>query len=46
MYECMAKAVDPIHPAVERGLALHKLARLLTMAMGGEARESSIRIRS
>ena len=31
MYECMSKSVDPIHPAVERGMALHKIARLLTM---------------
>ena len=37
MYECMSKAIDPIHPGIERGIALHKMARLLTMALGGEA---------
>ena len=37
MYEGMSKGLDPINPAVERGLALHKIARLLTMGLGGEA---------
>ncbi|MCF7734390.1 MAG: alpha amylase C-terminal domain-containing protein [Akkermansiaceae bacterium] len=34
MYWHMAKA-DP-HPVVERGIALHKLIRLVTLAFGGE----------
>ena len=38
MYECMGKTRDEApHPAVERGVALHKMARLLTLGMGGEA---------
>ena len=37
MYECMSKSVAPTHPAIERGVALHKMARLLTLALGGEA---------
>jgi 1,4-alpha-glucan branching enzyme len=37
MYEGMNKHADPIHPAIERGVALHKIARLLTLAAGGEA---------
>ena len=37
MYECMSKSVTPTHPAIERGVALHKMARLLTLALGGEA---------
>ena len=36
MYERMSKD-PPAHPAIERGVALHKMARLLTMALGGEA---------
>ena len=44
MYECMSKTPPVghesewhVHPAVERGVALHKIARLLTLSLGGEA---------
>ena len=40
MYDCMGKPNEDeclaIHPAIERGVALHKMARLLTLGMGGE----------
>jgi 1,4-alpha-glucan branching enzyme len=34
MYEHMGK--DDAHPVIERGIALHKLIRLTTLALGGE----------
>lgn len=34
MYHHMAK--DDDHPVIERGIALHKILRLLTLALGGE----------
>jgi 1,4-alpha-glucan branching enzyme len=36
MYWHMAKAEAPRHVAIDRGLALHKMIRLLTYALGGE----------
>lgn len=36
MYDCMSE-VGPLTPIIARGLALHKLIRLLTLALGGEA---------
>lgn len=36
MYEFMS-CLSPLTPIIERGLALHKEIRLLTMALGGEA---------
>ena len=35
MYTSMS-AVSPLTPTVDRGVALHKLIRLVTMALGGE----------
>jgi hypothetical protein len=35
MYWHMSKLEKPIHPVVDRGLALHKMIRLLTYALGG-----------
>ena len=39
MYECMCKPQHDrgAHPAIERGVALHKMARLLTLTLGGQA---------
>ena len=46
MYECMGKKKPShltesddwsVHPAIERGVALHKIARLLTLTLSGEA---------
>ena len=38
MYGCMSKTREEgVHPAVERGVALHKMARLLQLTLGGEA---------
>ncbi len=36
MYDGMAVASAP-NPAIDRGIALHKMIRLLTMALGGES---------
>ncbi|VDL80728.1 unnamed protein product [Nippostrongylus brasiliensis] len=36
MYDFMSE-VTPYTPIIERGIALHKMIRLLTMALGGEA---------
>lgn len=36
MYDFMS-CLSPLTPIIERGLALHKEIRLLTMALGGEA---------
>lgn len=36
MYDCMS--IDsPLTPIIDRGIALHKMIRLLTYALGGEA---------
>lgn len=35
MYWHMAK--DDIHPVIDRGMALHKMIRLITLVLGGEA---------
>ena len=38
MYDFMAaRGVGPQSPAVDRGIALHKMIRLLTMTLGGES---------
>ena len=37
MYWHMSAAESPRHPVIARGLALHKLIRLLTCSLGGEA---------
>jgi 1,4-alpha-glucan branching enzyme len=36
MYDCMADD-GPSSPVVDRGIALHKMIRLLTMSFGGES---------
>lgn len=36
MYWHMSAAEQPRHPVIDRGLALHKMIRLLTYALGGE----------
>jgi 1,4-alpha-glucan branching enzyme len=36
MYWHMTAAESPRHPVVDRGLALHKMIRLITYALGGE----------
>lgn len=36
MYWHMSTLEHPIHPVVDRGLALHKMLRLITYALGGE----------
>lgn len=35
MYEFMASDM-PTTPAIDRGIALHKMIRLITMGLGGE----------
>ena len=35
MYDNMSE-LSPLTPVIERGLALHKMIRLLTHALGGE----------
>lgn len=37
MYWHMSSAEQPMHPVVDRGIALHKMIRLITYALGGEA---------
>ena len=37
MYWHMSAGEVPVHPAVDRGVALHKMIRLLTYSLGGEA---------
>lgn len=36
MYDFMSE-ITPLTPIIERGIALHKMIRLLTMGLGGEA---------
>lgn len=36
MYDFMS-TLTPLVPSIDRGLALHKIIRLLTHALGGEA---------
>jgi hypothetical protein len=38
MYWHMSVLEKPIHPVVDRGLALHKMIRLITYALGGKYR--------
>jgi len=36
MYTHMSTVERPMHPVIDRGLALHKMIRLVTYALGGE----------
>lgn len=36
MYDHMSTLEKPLHPVVDRGLALHKMLRLITYSLGGE----------
>lgn len=35
MYWHMATSERPMHPVIDRGLALHKMIRLITYGLGG-----------
>ena len=37
MYFHMSALEEPIHPVIDRGIALHKMIRLITHTLGGEA---------
>jgi hypothetical protein len=37
MYDSMSLVQSPLTPVIDRGIALHKLIRLITYGLGGEA---------